>query len=397
MSTISLCMICKNEAQMLAGCLESARDSVDEIVIIDTGSTDATIEIARECGAKVISAPWVDFSTARNQSLDAASMDWAFVLDADEELAVEGPQVLRELADSGRADAYGLYVINVAEMTEFIDVDETPVFTAIKLFKRQGVSYINPIHERVQLPSGVHATFAPGPLIVHYGYLKDIYTARNKGSRNAGLLRAWREAAPDDPWARFYLARDVLLREGRFMEAAGLFEEVLAELIAAGDTLLGADSFIHLLTCYEEEGSPDAVEDVFRRGIESFPEYIEIRYFYGCFLMKKGDFEQAVEHFGRCLRLNETDPRFQATVRGSSNWRSLLALSDAFSRLGRSEKAIVARTLADRIREEEGSPLGTAENPLLSAPGRRLMGAISEQGLGALDEVADFLVGPDPR
>lgn len=385
-------MICKNEAEMLAGCLDSVRDAVDEIVIVDTGSTDSTIEIARGYGAKIISTTWVDFSTARNRSLEATSMDWVFVLDADEELVTEKAQVLRELADSAIADAFSFHVINVKEMTEFIQVDEARLFTAVKLFKRQGVKYKNPIHEQVLLPSGVRPEFVPEPLVVHYGYLKEIYDAREKASRNAELIRGWRQSEPDNPWAKFYLARDVLLKEGRFSQAAELFESAQSKLIAAGSTLLAADTFIHLVTCYEELGSPDRVEDVFKRGVNVFPEYIENRYFYGCFLLKSGEIERAIGQFGECLQLNETDARFYSTVRGSSNWRSLRGLSDAFTRLGEIERAIIARSLADRVCSRSELPTTASGDMPLSVEGRRLMSAIRENGLAALDEVADFLL-----
>jgi GT2 family glycosyltransferase/acetyltransferase-like isoleucine patch superfamily enzyme/2-polyprenyl-3-methyl-5-hydroxy-6-metoxy-1,4-benzoquinol methylase/Flp pilus assembly protein TadD len=83
--TLSLCMIVKNEEQHLARCLLSATPAVDEIIIVDTGSTDRTKEIARAYGAKVFDFPWTnDFSNARNHSLSQASGDWILVLDADE-------------------------------------------------------------------------------------------------------------------------------------------------------------------------------------------------------------------------------------------------------------------------------------------------------------------------
>ncbi len=83
--TLSLCMIVKNEEQHLARCLLSAKPVVNEIIIVDTGSTDRTKNIALAYGAKVFDFPWTnDFSAARNQSLAKASGDWILVLDADE-------------------------------------------------------------------------------------------------------------------------------------------------------------------------------------------------------------------------------------------------------------------------------------------------------------------------
>src|SRR5207253_10332123 len=80
---LSLCMIVKNEERFLRNCLESVKDIVDEMVIVDTGSTDSTPDIAREYGAKVIPHVWKDdFSEARNVSLDHAEGDWVLWLAA---------------------------------------------------------------------------------------------------------------------------------------------------------------------------------------------------------------------------------------------------------------------------------------------------------------------------
>src|SRR5712692_10620838 len=84
---ISLCMIVRDEERFLRECLESARAVVDEMVIVDTGSQDATVAIAREFGARVLQHVWDDdFAAARNCAVTAASEDWMLALDADERL-----------------------------------------------------------------------------------------------------------------------------------------------------------------------------------------------------------------------------------------------------------------------------------------------------------------------
>ncbi len=84
--TLSVCMIVKNEEKSLPRCLESIKNVADEIIIVDTGSTDNTMSIARDFGAKVYQYAWKDnFSEARNHSLSHASCDWILQIDADEE------------------------------------------------------------------------------------------------------------------------------------------------------------------------------------------------------------------------------------------------------------------------------------------------------------------------
>lgn len=88
--SLSLCMIVKNEENTLSRCLESVKDIVDEIILVDTGSTDSTVEIAESYGAKIFFYKWDNsFANARNYSLSKASKDWILIMDADDELVKE--------------------------------------------------------------------------------------------------------------------------------------------------------------------------------------------------------------------------------------------------------------------------------------------------------------------
>lgn len=116
---ISLCMIVKNEADNLARCLTSVRGAADELIIVDTGSTDDTIAIARSFGAAVISFPWTgDFAAARNAGLEKARGTWILVLDADEELDAESKGELLLCAEHVEYEAflYGFIIIKGLSM-----------------------------------------------------------------------------------------------------------------------------------------------------------------------------------------------------------------------------------------------------------------------------------------
>ncbi|RYD02260.1 hypothetical protein N752_25955 [Desulforamulus aquiferis] len=106
---ISLCMISKNEGTRIQRCINSARPFVDQIIVVDTGSTDNTVNIAKELGAEVYKADWQDdFSHARNESLKYATGKWILFLDCDEELDSNTAPLLRSSLFKSEHEATGL-------------------------------------------------------------------------------------------------------------------------------------------------------------------------------------------------------------------------------------------------------------------------------------------------
>ena len=118
---LSVCMIVKNEERFLGQCLASVKDIADELIVIDTGSTDRTIEIAREHGAQVGHFEWCnDFAAARNVSIAPATGDWILFLDADEELSPAEKQNLPALLDSDNVALIRLPLINALNLSGFL-------------------------------------------------------------------------------------------------------------------------------------------------------------------------------------------------------------------------------------------------------------------------------------
>ena len=117
--TVSLCMIVKDEARFLAGCLSSVGSLADDIVIADTGSTDGTVEIAQAAGARVLRVAWTnDFAAARNAVLQHATGDFVLVLDADERLTDEGRERIRRAVEAGTADCWMVPIVNARHLTQ---------------------------------------------------------------------------------------------------------------------------------------------------------------------------------------------------------------------------------------------------------------------------------------
>ena len=152
MATFSLCMIVKNEEQVLARCLDSVADLMDEIIIVDTGSTDATKEIAARYTDKIYDFTWVgDFAAARNFSFEKATMDYIYAPDADEVLDEANHEELAKLKQVLLPEVE-IVQMKYATVTEYNTVLNAATEYRPKLFKRQrSFTWVDPIHETVRL------------------------------------------------------------------------------------------------------------------------------------------------------------------------------------------------------------------------------------------------------
>ena len=152
MTTISVCMIVKNEEEQLRACLESLKPIADEIIIADTGSTDRTKEIAAEFTDKIYDFPWIDdFAAARNFVFSKASMDYIYTADADEVLDEKNIELFKKVKAAllPEIEIVQMYYLNLMETNTAYNSkrEKRP-----KLFKRlRTFEWINPVHETVRL------------------------------------------------------------------------------------------------------------------------------------------------------------------------------------------------------------------------------------------------------
>jgi glycosyltransferase involved in cell wall biosynthesis len=223
MNRIALVMIVRDEARCIERCLASARPWVDEMVVLDTGSVDATVAIAQRCGARVGHYVWTDdFAAARNAALALADADWCLVLDADEWLAEGGPAL--ETLRAERPEFIGqLSVASVFDRAGGA-VDEAPSWLPRVL--PGGVRYIGRIHE--QPLSDLPRRRLP-VVVGHDGYL-DAQAARKQG-RNERLLGLALMADPDDAYLHYQYGKDLEVRS-RFDAAAPHYQQAIEQ----GDT-----------------------------------------------------------------------------------------------------------------------------------------------------------------
>jgi tetratricopeptide (TPR) repeat protein len=207
---LSVCMIVRDEAADLPRCLASLAGVGDELVVVDTGSRDATPELAVAAGARLIRSAWQrDFAAARNVSVEAATGDWCVVIDADEELPPPVRAVLRATIE--RADAAGLMGLSVLQR----NLSAPGALTAwedlplVRVFRRApAVRYEGRIHEQVT-PSIMRAGGRIGAsdlYLLHHGYARS--TAQGglaRAHRNLALIEDALRDTPDDAYLLFQL------------------------------------------------------------------------------------------------------------------------------------------------------------------------------------------------
>jgi tetratricopeptide (TPR) repeat protein len=207
---LSLCMIVKNEIDCLQRCIDSVKDIVDEIVIVDTGSTDGTLDLVKKCASRMTRIAWTDdFSHARNISLDMATGDWILSMDADSCLQKESRSDLLHAIMT--PDMLACHLV----MRNHYEGGDCETFLCTPLFRRMdAVRYSGKVHE--QVTPALQETMKSDPkwrcatlqqvIIEHYGYLRE-RTKLNKRARNIALLTKAVEADPSDIYRRFKLAQ----------------------------------------------------------------------------------------------------------------------------------------------------------------------------------------------
>lgn len=277
---VSLTMIVRDEEDNLPACLESAADLFDEIVVLDTGSTDRTVEIARSFGARVFDFVWVDdFAAARNAALARATGDYAFWLDADDRVEPSQRARLKTLFDGLRA-TNAAYVVRCACDAD-PDGGGATVVDHARLFPlREDIRWTYRVHEQI-LPAlrraGVEIRWTDA-VVRHVGY-NDPLLRRRKLDRDRAILELERIERPDDPFVLFNLGQ-IAMETDDVESALGFLERSLAgstpadsitrklyALIARARQRLG-DLGKALVVCDEGlANDPDDVELLFRKGV----------------------------------------------------------------------------------------------------------------------------------
>lgn len=340
---LSLCMIIKNEEEWIDKCLQRVEGVADEIIVVDTGSTDRTKEICRNHNVNLYDFVWTEsFSEARNYGLEKASGEWILWLDADEELEIADVQEFRNILKTSEKDLWMIQLINYYG-TLPPDSNRAYLFASYRLFRNhKGIKFVGNIHEYLNLKSlSGHETaeVLPNSKIHHYGYMDKVVESKEKRKRNLYLLEKEKQNSEYSPWIDYHIAseyyrakqyteafRQVNISILRFLERKEVPPSLLYKL--KYDILLSVGSF---------EGAWPGIENA----IALYPDYVDLHFYKGIILYKKGMPEEALTTFRHCVGLGDGDVRF-LTLKGCGGYLAWYYIGRCFEDIGDPFEAIKA-------------------------------------------------------
>jgi len=209
---ISLCMIVKNEEDVLPRCLDSVREIVDEIIIADTGSTDRTKEIAAKYNALIVDVEWKDdFSAAKNEAVKRATGRWILVLDADEYMEPREAMQLRHFLSEQTPQPDRVYNLPIINFTgSSVAAGNILESNADRVFPNHlGIRFNRPIHEQLTSERGVPVRFQRLPYrIFHTGYLNKTVASKEKNKRNRQIFEKIKQSGEFTPYDYFTLGNE---------------------------------------------------------------------------------------------------------------------------------------------------------------------------------------------
>lgn len=309
---LSLAMIVKNEARCLARCLRSISAVADEIVVADTGSTDDTVQVATEFGAKVAHFDWInDFAAARNFALVQTAGDWILVLDADEFASeILANEIRKFIAGPPRIGRLKI----VSDFRHNGQTLQSSTFVS-RLFPR-GATFEGRIHE--QIVSGLPRVNLRGELW-HDGYLET-----KKSERNIGLLQAELAREPRSAYLQYQLALEFTSLD-RPQDAFACLQKARANMKPSDP--FAPNVIVDFLYAAMELKQFDAGLEAIRASENWLADFPDFHHVCGLFYMRyigsnpskrMADVPKIEQSFQRSLALGETDK--YKSVHGSGSF-----------------------------------------------------------------------------
>lgn len=326
---ISVCMIVKNEAAVLRRTLQSLFNHVSEIIVVDTGSTDGTKDIAYQFTEKVYDFFWCDdFSAARNFSLEKANNDWVLIVDADEVVtSFNKNQVESYIVSNG--DCVG----RIKRINFMVDTTGEKRYTerVNRLFNRNYFKYEGIIHEQLVSKSGLSYPTIPVEIIVeHIGYTQEILKRTDKITRNIVLLERALNQSPEDTYLLYQLGKSYYMSKD-FNRAVKYFKKALDLPLNFALEFVGDLVETYGYALINSGGYSEAL------GLRDYAKYYgssaDYLFLMGYIYMNNGMFSQAIENYTACLSI------IDCKVEGVNSYLANYNIGVIYECLGELEKA----------------------------------------------------------
>ena len=335
MVSISLCMIVKNEEDVLARCLESVAGLVDEIIVVDTGSTDRTREIAARFTSQVFEFPWQDdFAAARNASFSHASMDYCMWLDADDVLLEADQAALLELKET---------------LDPAVSVVMSPYHTGFDQSGRVTFSYYRERliknHAGMRWVGAVHEAITPVGQILYASFAVTHRKSRpSDPDRNLRIYQAQLAVGEElEPRQRFYYGRELYYHQ-RWDEALAVFEEFLEE--GRGWVENCIDACCLCAYCHEQLDQPEAALAALLRTFAYDLPRAETCCEMGRWFLQRERLAQAAYWYTLALTCSRDDRRGCFVSPDCYGYLPYIQLCVCYSRLGDQKRAEAFNELA---------------------------------------------------
>ncbi|MSP23784.1 MAG: glycosyltransferase family 2 protein [Myxococcales bacterium] len=406
--TVALTMIVRDEEAMLPACLASVAGAIDELIVVDTGSRDATIAIARAAGAKVYERPWDDdFSAPRNLAIAEATADWVLVLDADERLAPGAASALHAALAQDDFDCGFVRLHTASRLDAELDavVRGKDCFAEAAFLPRVmrrtlDLRFTGIIHENVGAwlsTNNRRPRMLVDVNVVHLGGVPDLRAARDKRARNIRLLERACEASPDDVTAFGYLAHE-FLEAGERKKASAVAERGW-QLVVAGTNAMDL-SIVRLASAVAwmrvQASSPLTALDAIERVLGALDTQPDLHFIRGCALEQLGvmastrearelRFNAALASYERALELAER-PVLQKFIDGCTGWAAHVRVGVVHLACDRPRAACAAFDAALALRQDAREALLGRVEALL---GMRELSLVTREVAAHLDDRPD--------
>lgn len=370
---LSACMIVKDERAFLEDCLISLEPVVDEVIVVDTGSTDGTQDLVRAFEkAKLVEIPWEDdFSKARNVSLDHATGDWILIIDADERLHPDDRDRLRKIIATGEVQAYYVDIVNFPDRQ-----DQTVISKRLGLFQRRSdIRFENPIHEQVDVSiarARLRAAYS-GIRLLHYGYDPEVRRAKKKSERNQRIIENALASDPENPFMNFNMAQEHFAL-GELSESVEYYQKAIKPWERSMERRFELPPYVsiavyRMTVALAAAGEYTKAFEALRRYQLVFPDYTELRFMEAGLHARLGDYERALGIYHQCIAFGDSPTLYHNVYPGLGTYRAWYEVARIYELLGQAKHAFAALNESIKIKKDyRGSILALAHLALKHDP-----------------------------